>query len=891
MSSLRAALDRAFASLPARLRVPGQGGDACRVISDVYDQALAERFAAAAQGAPVALVATGGWARKELAPYSDIDFIVLHDRDEGLAKQVSDKLLYPLWDEKLAIGHAVREPRAAARLAKDDLATATALLDARHIAGERRLTTDLVRATLGALAPGGNPNDLIAALAAEKKARHDRFGASLYLLEPNLKQGIGALRDLSTALWCAAIRWHPPRPGEDPEDAEKRIAALVTMGHLSRRQAQVLVGARDFELRIRALVQLAAKRRFDQLTFEIQEAIAPGLYPDARPHEGDVRSAVAPAVEALMSDYYLHARGVVQVADRLLESARVPARRRPRIAQVDASFITFNGELAIKDPHLFAERPSEMVRLFRVAVTERLPVYGHTRELAAETIARDPAPLAHDPLAARLLLDALLDTRDGAQPSAFEVMNQLGILSAVMPEWAPCVGRVQHDLYHVYTVDQHQLYAVAMQKRLARGELSAEHPLATELWREVTRPAPLLLGTLLHDVGKPLGKGHAEKGAIVTRAIAERFGMTEDDIELAEFLVRQHLTMSHLSQRRDLSDPEVIARFAERVGTDERLVHLYLVTLCDTAMTAPDNLSAWKDGLLRDLMLRTRAHFRGQQTSSVEREDPHHDVRAKIIELAIADDEASRPTVQAIVDGIDPRLFNQLTPRQTARNVRLVATARMCTPPFALEVRYLPLKGHSQVVVVAPDAPGVLAALAGALTASRVDVLGAVLGHVDIPEGRLVTDVFYVRDLKGAAIPEDDPRWARLTSDLQALLQRGAPGPDEVATLIARRRPPSGLPTRVTPGVLTEIRLHDDSTQATIVEVFTRDRVGVLYAITQTLADLGLDILLAKVSTEGEKVADVFYVTRAGKRITDDAERAVLVQRLRDAVESAGLGT
>ncbi|MDX2091823.1 MAG: [protein-PII] uridylyltransferase [Kofleriaceae bacterium] len=882
---VRAALEPVLAALPDRLRIAGEGGPACRAITKVYDQAIAERFVEAAEGAPLALVATGGWARRELAPLSDIDFIILHDHDEATAKRVSDRLLYPLWDEKLAIGHSVREPRAAARLAKDDLATATALIDARHIAGERRLTTDLVRATLGALAPGGNPNDLIAALAAEKKARHDRFGASLYLLEPNLKQGIGALRDLSTALWCASIRWHPPRPGEDPEDAEQRIAALVTMGHLNRRQAQVLVGARDFMLRLRALVQLTAKRRNDQLTFEIQEAIAPSLYPDAQPHEGDVRSAVAPAVEALMRDYYLHARGVHQVSDRLLESARVPARRRPRIAEIDAAFITFNGELALKDPKLFVDRPSEMVRMFRVAVSEKLEVYGHTRELAAETIARDASPLASDPTAARLLLEALVDIRDAAQPSALEVMNQLGILSVLMPAWAPCTGRVQHDLYHVYTVDQHQLYALAMQKRLARGELAAEHPTATELWREVTRPAPLLLGTLLHDVGKPLGKGHAEKGAVVAGVIARKLGMSEDDAELAEFLVRQHLTMSHLSQRRDLSDPEVIARFAERVGTEERLVQLYLLTLCDTAMTAPDNLTAWKDGLLRDLMLRTREHFRAG--ANVPRAGDPRAEREKVIQLA-SDDDRQRAEVEPIVAGFDPRLFTQLTPRQAARHVRLVMAARDAAPHVALEVHSFPLKGHSELAIVAADAPGVLAAIAGALAAARLDVLGAVLGHVDVPMGRLVTDVFYVRDLKGEAISEEDPRWAKLASDLRELLD-GSPDPAKVATLIVRRRPKSTMPKRVTPGVITEIRIHDDSTQATIIEVFTRDRVGVLYAITQTLADLGLDISLAKVSTEGEKVADVFYVTRGGQHITDDTERAVIMQRLRLAMDAPDL--
>jgi [protein-PII] uridylyltransferase len=866
------------------LKARGTGSAACRTIADVYDHALAQRFEAACAGisTPLALVATGGWSRRELAPYSDIDFIILYERDEASAKQVSDRLLYPLWDEKLAIGHALREARAAARLARDDLATATALLDARHIAGDRRLTTDLVRATLSALAPGGNPNDVIGMLAAEKKARHDRFGASLYLLEPNLKQGIGALRDLATALWAAQVRWHPPRPGVDPEGADSLIGSLVSMGHLTRRQGDVLTSARDFMLRVRTLVQLTANRRFDQLTFEIQEAIAPSLYPDAKAHEGDIRSAVAPAVEALMRDYYLHARAVVQVADRLLEAARVPARRKPRIAQVDASFITFNGELAIKDPRLFAERPSEMVRLFRVAVDEKLPVYGHTKELVAETIARDPATLAADPRANKLLLDALVDVRDATQPAAFEVMHQLGILSALMPEWTPCTGRVQHDLYHVYTVDQHQLYALAMQKRLARGELAGEHPLASELWKEVKRPAALFLSTLLHDVGKPLGKGHAEKGAIVAAAVARRLGLTDDEIEVSEFLVRQHLTMSHLSQRRDLSDPEVIARFSERVGSDDRLVKLYLLTLCDTAMTAPDNLTAWKAGLLRDLMIRTRAYFRGEQSGDAVTDEQSRDVRAKIVQ------QLELPEARGLVDGIDPRLVGQLTARQAARHVKLVHQVQGKHPPVGLQVRCFPMRGHSELMIVAPDEPGVLAAIAGALTANRVDVLGAVLGHIDTASSRLVIDTFYVRDLKGEAITDDDPRWARLLTDLRELLA-GPPDTDAVASLIAKRRPKSGMPRRVTPGVTTEIKLHDDSTAATIVEVFTLDRVGVLYAITQTLADLGLDISLAKVSTEGEKVADVFYVTRGGKRITDEQERDVLMQRLRLAVEAPGL--
>jgi [protein-PII] uridylyltransferase len=888
-AALRAALDDARVQMRAALGEGATGGDVAGALSDVYDRAIASRWRTVVESddAPLALVATGGWARRELAPYSDIDFMLLHrgGRDADAAKRAADRLLYPLWDAKVAVGHAVREPRAAARLARDDLATATALLDTRHLAGDRALTDELLRQTRAVLAPGGNANALVRALADEKQRRHARFGDSLYLLEPNLKQGQGALRDLQTALWAAAARWSPV--GADSPHA--LIDGLVAMGHLTRRQASVLHGARDFLLRVRAWVQLTAGRRYDQLTFEIQEAIAPVLYPDARLGPGDVRPAVAPAVESLMRAYYLHARGALQVAERLLESARVPERRRPRIAKLDASFLTFNGELATADPKVFQQQPAEMLRLFRLSVDRGVPVYGHTRELVAEQVAQAGVSLVGDQAALRYFTQALVDPRDNAQPAALEVMHQLGLLAAVMPEWAPTTCRVQHDLYHVYTVDQHQLYAVAMLKRIARGELAGEQPIATEVYKTVTRLAPLYLGTLLHDVGKPLGKGHAEKGAAIAGAVARRLGFAPDDVELAETLVRQHLTMSHLSQRRDLADPEVIARFAQRIGDEERLTALYLLTLCDTAMTNPDNLTAWKGELLGELYLRTRDHLRGGLSSAAD--DARATSRSKVI--ASLSDEGAPPTdVAAFVDAIDQRFFSQLTPRQAARHVRLALGQRTRGSKVDVAVSHFPMKGVSEVAVVAPDVHGALAAIAGALTANRCDVLGAVVGHADWAGPGLALDLFFVRDLVGDAIAEDDPRWARLSSDLEELFGAGErPDADAVRALIARRRPPSGLPPRKTPGVPTEIRVvGDEHAKASIVEVFTRDRIGVLHAITQTLAELDLDILLSKVSTEGEKVADVFYVRHAGgarDKVTDPDEVARIVTRLRTALEAA----
>ena len=892
-AALRAELGHARGALRDALVHHGAGGEAAARLSDVYDRALAARWRWATRDleARMALVATGGWARRELAPYSDVDFIVLHHGDEVEAKMCADRLLYPLWDAKVAVGHAVREPKAAAKLARGDLATATALVDVRHIAGDRKLTDELCAGTRAAIAPGGDANDFISSLAAEKKKRHDRFGDSLYLLEPNLKQGIGALRDLATALWAARARWLL-REGPLPSHGET-IELLRQQGHLTRRQADVLAEARHFLLGLRALAQLQSQRRTDQLTFEIQEAIAPALYPDVKLAEGDIRPAVAPAVEALMRAYYLHARGVVQVADRLLETARVPPRRKPRIANIDGHFLTFNGELAVRDPRVLSERPSEMLRLFRVAVDQGAPVYGHTRDLIAELAPHEGERLCADPVAARLFVEALTDPRDRGQPSALEILHQLGVVAAIMPEWAPVTCRVQHDLYHVYTVDQHQLYAVAMLKRIARGELAAEYPAATEAYHRATRLTPLYLGTLLHDVGKPLGKGHAEKGAVIAAAVGRRLGLAEGDVAIAEFLVRQHLTMSHLSQRRDLSDPEVVERFAERVGDEERLSQLYLLTLCDTAMTAPNNMSAWKDGLLRELYLRARDHLAGRTRAAGARPD-EAERRAKVLGLAAApaNGEVAGPAepphadLEALVAGIDDRFLQQLTPRQAARHVRLAAAVRARGGRVGVAVSHFPLKGVSEVAVVAPDAHGVLAAIAGALVAHRVDVLGAVVGHAETAGASVALDLFFVRDLVGAAVPETDARWARLEADLAELFAGGAPDPAAVNALIARRRRPSGLPPRVTPAVPTEIRVdNDESTEATIIDVFTRDRIGVLYAITQTLADAGLDISLSKVSTEGEKVADVFYVTRDGAKVTDSDDVAAIRSRLAAALE------
>jgi [protein-PII] uridylyltransferase len=826
----------------ARMRVRelvdgGAGGLAANhAMADALDELVRSVLGELPHG--LAVVATGGWGRRETAPFSDVDVLFLAaDTPGDDVKTFAERVLYPLWDAGIEVGHAVRSIADAAALAHDDLATLCALLDARTIAGDPGLLVEL-----GRRLAHGDTNVYVRRLAEAKAARHDRFGDTLYLLEPNLKHGQGGLRDLATGLWAAKIRWKV-----------NDFADLCPLGQTSARQVAALAEAREFLLLVRSHIHLAAGRRLDQLTFEMQEAIAPRLYADARVLPGEVRPAVAPAVEALMRRYYLHAKSVVREVDRLLERAVVPPQRPPRVVKIDGTFTAFNGRVSVADAAIFRDRPAEMVRLFQVALAERLPVYGHTKELVAERVAVDAPRFYADAAAQRSFLDLLVDPRDRAQPSILEDMHELGILSALMPEFAPTTGRVQHDLYHVYTVDQHQLYAVAEMKRIARGELGKD---LQGIHAEVRDLRPLYLGTLLHDVGKPLGKGHSEKGARLATSIARRLGL-DDGIARVEFLVRHHLLMSHLSQRRDLDDAAMIAKFARVVKDEETLRELYLLTVCDTAMTAPGNLNEWKAHLLRELYLRTRAHVqRGPALAGAERSARVRARRRRVAEL-LGQDEAALPD-------LPDKYVAMLPPRTIAQHVKLLGAGR----PVAIAVVPRPKRGYSELLVVAPDMPGLLMNIAGVLAANRVDILGA---HIHTSQGRAL-DVFYARDRAGRVIPKDDPRWTSVEDDLRRVVAG-----EDVAALIERRRERSQLPPRVTPQVVTEVQGDNDaSDEYTVIDVYAQDRLGVLYTIARTLTELGLDIGLSKVATEADRACDTFYVRdKAGRKLDADKLREV----------------
>jgi [protein-PII] uridylyltransferase len=478
------------------------------------------------------------------------------------------------------------------------------------------------------------------------------------------------------------------------------------------------------------------------------------------------------------------------------------------------------------------------------------------------------------------------DVRDATTPSMLEQMHDLGVLAALMPEFGPLTGRALHDVYHVYTIDQHSLYAVACLKALARGEplFARDHPTAVAAMREV-EPAGrvvLCLGALLHDIGKPVGGNHSEHGARLAAEIALRFGLDEPDVRAVEYLVRHHLLLAHLSQRRDIDDGDLIARLAHAVRNVATLRQLYLLTFADMAMVAPDNLSEWKATLLRDLYVRTRAFLRsGPDLAGVDSSARVQMRKRQVVALLRDGGEGA-----AMLDSLPDRYYAQHPARAVVRHLRLCVRRQEQGRRVLLEVQTHRSRRYSVLTVCADDAPGLLASIAGVLVAHRIEVHTAEINsraRTGVSPGFSdeALDIFTVHDRVGRAVA-DKTRWQMVERDLERVLT----GDITLSALIAVRREPTLLPAKVKPAVLTQIEMDNDiSREFTVVDVSTQDRLGVLYTIACTLTEQQLDIHLSKVATEAERVADVFYVRdRETRAKLVDAER---LEALRAALEAA----
>lgn len=808
-----------------------------------------------------AVVAQGGYGRDELNPFSDIDILFLYGWRAGpYVEFVTERILYPLWDAGLTVGHATRTVTECARHARGDHVIQTALLDARRVCGDERLYRDLERVVWRQL--NGNARErFVETKMSEHDQRHQRYGESVFLLEPDIKEGQGGLRDIHTSMWiarakCGAVKLHD----------------LPKTGLLEARDAAALERGRDFLWRTRNELHFLAGRHQDRLTFESQEQAARGLGYDG---EGKLSE-----VETFMRDYYLHAEEVSRLSSLVIHRSvdHDPSqRRKPRPGRDLRPGVRIAGRtLAVAASNGGHRGPGEILELFADLQRYRLELGQDSREIVRARVETMAGELAGS-TGANCAWLGILRGNEWIYETLLE-MHRTGVLDALIPEFGRVRCMALHDLYHIYTVDQHLMRAVKEFERLRSGEFEASLPRLSQLAREVERPEILILGILFHDIGKGQGGGHSELGRVMALEAAARMGLNEDEQDLLAFLVLHHLLLTTIAFRRDIQDEKTVMDLADTMGTAENLKALYVLTYSDMKAVGPEVWTNWKAALLDELFNRTLDVL--EEREKGESGQPDQDLKVqRIQDRLVAQLGAEHPVEELRRDFIEamPRRYFLTTPEEDMPfHYRLLQ--RLRDEPFLAAVFHHPEHGYSEVAICAHDQPGLFASIAGVFAAMELNVLSA---RISTRRDGLIVDVFRISHQGRAEVVMDAGKWSRMELQLQRVLS----GKTDVAEMVGRSR--SSLSRRPAVKASTQVRWDNAaSDDFTIVEVYTRDRPGVLFSITYLLSKLEVSVHLAKISTDVDRVADVFYVVDGdGRKIRDEKRLEALREALHNELD------
>jgi [protein-PII] uridylyltransferase len=800
-------------------------------------RAAAEEAGPAAQSelSTCAVVALGGYGRAELAPYSDVDLLFLHPERSGPATATFvERALQLLWDAGLAVGHSFRTPSECVAEARDDLHSRTALTEARLVAGASELFGVLLTVLDETLLRDPKVTArFLEALRLETEERYAKQGHAVCVQEPNVKEGLGGLRDLHTMLWVGHARF-----------GSGRLSTLKAEGWLAPGEHRVVRRSADFLWRVRNEAHFSTGRRTDHLSLDLQAELAPRLGYEAG--RGLLDS------ELFMRDYYRRASELHEVCRgfllRHVESRPKRSfpvlRRSPRRLK---GFEVREGQIFARD-ETFPGDPRALLEAVEVAQVEGVVLSEVLKlQLRAESGLVDRS-FRSSPEASETLLRIL--GRRGHVGGAMRTLHEAGILGRLLPEWARISLLVQHDLYHRYTVDEHTLRALEALDEVARGE----HP---ELGRfggvfdEVEDAMPLYLGMLLHDIGKGRGPGHVEKGVRIAIRTLVHLGLRPDAAAKVLFLIDAHLEMSQLSQQRDLTEPALIEAFARRVGSLERLNLLHLLTYADHRAVGPGIWTEWKGTLLWELYDRTRHRLLGGEGYG----DQADAAREAAVAMLRGDFPAA--TIKHHFGLLPERYLRTTDAEHMARDFRLLCSRGQ--RPVAVAWHDLDRGRATELTVTAHDRRGLFAAVSGTLSSQNIDILS-----VDLftrADG-LVLDTLRVSEL-----PEHAPVSPERRARIETALQKAVSGETDVVRTMERwrrslrRRPRRNwgrTPRR--PSVRFD---NDGSATATIVEVRAPDQPGLAFTISDALSELGLDITFAKIATAKALALDVFYVTDA----------------------------
>ncbi|WP_375229818.1 [protein-PII] uridylyltransferase [Roseobacter sp. S98] len=807
-------------------------------------------------GEHLSVIAVGGYGRGEMAPFSDVDLLFLTPyKMTPWAESVIETMLYMLWDLKLKVGHASRTIKECLRLGGEDFTIRTALLEQRYLAGEKELAEKLGRKLREDLF-AGSERAFVEAKLAERETRHKKHGQR-YVVEPNVKEGKGGLRDLQSLYWIAKY-----------VHGVKDTAELVRLGVFTAEEYENFVSAESFLWAVRGHLHLLSGRPTEQLTFDMQVQVAEAMgYEDATGRRG---------VEIFMQAFFLHATEVGDLtrifltkmeadhvkADPLLERI---FRRRPRTRE---GYKVVHNRLAISDDTAFLSDKLNLLRVFEEGLRTGMLIHPDAMRLVKANLDLIDDDMRTSPEARRIFFDLLL--KHGNPERALRRMNELGVLGAFIPEFEFIVAMMQFNMYHSYTVDEHIIQCVTTLSQIERGELEEDLPVASSILKEGVNRKVLYTALLLHDIAKGRPEDHSILGAQMARKIAPRLGLNKADTDTVEWLVRYHLLMSDMAQKRDIADPRTVREFAKAVREVKRLDLLCVLTVCDIRGVGPDTWNNWKAVLIRALYRQTR------KALETGLEDLNRENRGA---------EAKRALREALSDW--PRKDLQA---ETARHYDpywqgLHVTAHATFAGMLRDIKEDEIlidlhpdedRDATRACFVMADHPGIFTRLAGALALVGANVVDA---RSYTTKDGFVTDAYWIQDADGN--PYDASRLPRLRRMIERTLMGEVVARDALKDRdkVKKRERAFRVPTHITFD-------NEGSEIYTIIEVDTRDRPGLLYDLARTLAASNVYIANAVIATYGEQVVDTFYVKDMfGLKYHSESKQRTLEKKLLQAID------
>ncbi len=871
-----------------RLRLKHQAGGGGREICarrvDLVDVLLRHVFGAAARFAreqggseptPLALFALGGYGRGELNPFSDVDVMFVHGQNSGeispYVGEVVQQVLYLLWDIGFKVGHSTRSVTDAIQQANHDMLTKTAMLEARHLAGDSAVAR-LFRGRFRAECVTGLEREYVAARMDDQVARHAKFGNSVYMQEPNVKSGCGGLRDYQNLLWITFF-----------QEGALTTNQLVGKDWLSEADQRRIEAAYDFLLRVRTDLHYASGRATDVLHLNFQEQIAKRLHYSHR--AAQLRS------EALMRDYYQHTRNIFRVTERITEQFAAGAatngasslfrlRTRANLEETDlGDFLSRGGQLHAKHNKQFQRNPELLMRVFQLAQEQHLALSPELEDLVSRSL-RFVTKTFRYAKGPREIFQAML-SRKGQAGCVLRMMHEVNFLGRYMPEFDPLTCLVQHEFFHRYTADEHTLVCIEKLDALTTTD-NPKLIAYRELFEKLEDPFVLYLALLMHDTGKAVGaRPHSEASAVFAQRAALRLQLSSEQRKSLILLVDHHVTMSNMAQQRNLDDPETIVEFGRIVRNQKNLDALMLLTLADGQGTSAEGWSDWKETLVWQLYHRTSQYLTDQSAFYEEQQIKRDTLQAEVAQRLPAD---FAEEIEAHFEFMPDNYFRAFGVEEIVSHAELFRRFLLNLyiengPPLRpiLSWQAYPEKGHSTASVCTWDAAQLLAKIAGSFSVIPLNILGA---DIYTRGDSVVLDTFRVCDLRSRAVT-DEAQFALVESTLQKALSDPAFDFGPLLEKARRKVPPRvamdlEFPTKI----ITDNKAHP---AYTLIQIETPDRLGLLFDLLSVFGREGISISLSRISTEKGAAIDTFYVVDSFTRgkITDAHRIAALQEALK----------